>query len=526
VQPFKNEPILDFSLPDNRNRITRSLETLIGDPPEEVPLLIGGKEVTTDRWISSLDPGETNRILGRVAQAGPAEAEQAIRAAEEAFPRWSRTPPEERADILLRTAEILRRRRFEIDALMMLEAGKTRQEADGDLAEAIDFLEYYAREMIRYARGQPLAKLPGEENSFFYVPLGAGSVITPWNFPLAIPTGMISAAMVTGNTVIFKSCLETPLTAYRLVQALQEAGLPAGVVSYLPGDGPDTGEFLVRHPRTRFISFTGSKEVGQRITELAGKTVPGQRWIKRVIAEMGGKDAIIVDEDADLDEATEGIVTSAFGFQGQKCSACSRVIALESIYRDLINRVAERASQLRVGRVEDSETHLGPVISEEALQKILKYIEIGKGEGSLLTGGARARGKGLESGYFIQPTVFGDIAPEARIAQEEIFGPVLAMIPARNFDEAISIANGTEYGLTGAVYSRNREHLERARWEFHVGNLYFNRKCTAAMVGVHPFGGFNMSGTDSKAGGPDYLLLFLQAKLVSERIQPGRKAGT
>ncbi len=521
MQPFKNEPCLDYSLPENKKRITESLDAIISGPPEEVPLVIGGREIKTGRWNESRDPGESNRILGRVARAGAAEAEQAIAAAVEAFSGWSRTPPAERAEVLFRAAEILRRRRFEIVALMMLEAGKVRLEADADLAEAVDFLEFYGREMLRYADDQPLEKIPGEENHLYYIPLGVGSVIPPWNFPLAILAGMASAAVVAGNPVVLKPSSETPLMGYRFLEAMVEAGVPPGVLNYLPGSGAEIGDLIVQHPKVRFIAFTGSKEVGLRINELAAKTSPGQIWIKRVIAEMGGKDAIVVDDGVDLDAAAEGIIASAFGYQGQKCSACSRVIAHQAIYKEIVRRVAERASQLRVGRVEDPETQMGPVIGDGALKTITQYIEIGKGEGKLLTGGGRARGKDLESGCFLQPTVIADVPPEARISQEEIFGPVLAMTPARNFDEAISIANGTEFGLTGAVYSPSREHLEKARREFHVGNLYFNRKCTGALVGVHPFGGFNMSGTDSKAGGRDYLFLFLQAKVVSEKIKPG-----
>jgi 1-pyrroline-5-carboxylate dehydrogenase len=518
MEPFKNEPYLDFSRPEESRRIGQALEDVLAASPRERPLVLNGERVATGRWIESRDPGDPRRLLGRAACAGAEEAERALSAALEAFASWSRTPAGERAAVLHRTAAILRRRRLELDALVMLESGKVRAEADADVAEAIDFLEFYAREMLRYAEGHPLVRVAGEDNRLVYLPLGVAAVIAPWNFPIAILTGMTSAAIVTGNCVVLKPSNETPLIAYEVVEAFEQAGLPPGVLNLLPGRGSEIGELLVKHPRIRLVAFTGSKEVGLRINELAAATPPGQIWIKRVIAEMGGKDAIVVDSGVDLDSAAEGIVASAFGYQGQKCSACSRVIAVEGVYQELVERVAKRAGELRLGRVEDSRTEVGPVISESALKNVSRYIELGKGEGKLVAGGGRARVAGAEDGYFLEPTVFAGVDGKARIAQEEIFGPVLAMIPARDFDEALRIANGTQFGLTGAVYSRNHQHLEKARAEFHVGNLYLNRKCTGALVGVHPFGGFNMSGTDSKAGGRDYLLLFLQAKVVAERI--------
>ena len=518
MELFRNEQILDFSQGANRDGIAHAIAALLDQGPEDVPLKIGGERVVTGRWIESRDPGDARRLLGRVARAGAPEALRGIAAADEAFRTWSRTPPADRAAVLHRAAGIIRRRRLELDALLMLEAGKVALEADGDLAEAIDFLEFYAREMLRYAGEQPLVKLAGEANALTYIPLGVGAVIPPWNFPLAILAGMTAAAVVTGNTVVLKPSSETPLIGWRLAEVLEEAGLPAGVVNFVPGSGSEIGDLIVQHPRIRFISFTGSKEVGLRINELAARTSEGQIWIKRVVAEMGGKDSIIVDADADITAAADGIVASAFGYQGQKCSACSRAIILDPVYDEVVRRVVAGAGALRVGPVEDPATRVGPVIGEGALRSISKYIEIGKGEGRLVAGGARAQGPGLDNGFFLEPTVFADVHPKARISQEEIFGPVLALIRARDFDQALAIANNTEFGLTAAVYSRSRAHLEKARVEFHAGNLYFNRKCTGALVGVHPFGGFNMSGTDSKAGGRDYLLLFLQAKLVSEKV--------
>jgi 1-pyrroline-5-carboxylate dehydrogenase len=395
---------------------------------------------------------------------------------------------------------------------MIYEVGKSWAEADGDTAEAIDFLEFYGREMLRLAEDQPLTQIEGEESKLVYIPLGVGAAIPPWNFPGAIMVGMTAAALVTGNTVVLKPASSSPMIAWQFMRILEEVGLPAGVVNFVTGSGSKIGDALIENPRVRFIAFTGSREVGLRIHELAAKPQKGQLWLKRTVLEMGGKDAVVVDETADLDSAADGIVASAFGFQGQKCSAGSRAIIVDQVYDTVLQKVVEKTKKLSMGDVTQPETYLGPVIDESAFKKINEYIEVGKGEGRLLTGGGH-RGPG----YFIEPTVIADVAPQARVAQEEIFGPVLAVIKAKNFDDALDIANNTEYGLTGALYSRDSERIERAKEEFHVGNLYLNRKCTGALVGVHPFGGFNMSGTDSKTGGPDYLLLFTQAKAIATR---------
>jgi 1-pyrroline-5-carboxylate dehydrogenase len=409
----------------------------------------------------------------------------------------------------------MRKKRFLLNAVMILEVGKSWAEADGDTAEAIDFLEFYGREMLRYGADQPVVKYPGEKGKLVYVPLGVGVVIPPWNFPLAILAGMTSAAVVTGNTVVLKPSSDSPLIAWQYMEVMREAGLPPGVVNFVSGPGGAVGDTLVGHPKTRFVSFTGSKEVGIHINELAAKVQPGQIWLKRVVAEMGGKDSIIVDEGVNLDEAATGVVSSAFGFQGQKCSACSRVIVHEKVMDRFLQALVPKVEALTVGDPVDHRSYMGPVINRGAMETMLGYIDKGIAEGGrLLAGGVRAGG----DGWFLRPTVIGDVLPKATIAQEEIFGPVLAVIRARSYDEALDIANNTEYGLTGAVYTKNRKRLERAEREFHVGNLYLNRKCTGALVGVHPFGGFNMSGTDSKAGGRDYLLLFLQAKSIAERI--------
>lgn len=512
VQPYRHEPLTDFTVEANREAFLAALKKVESELGRDYPLVIGGERVMTEDKIISINPANKTEVVGRVAKANKELAERAMKTADEAFRTWSRTSPEARADILFRAAAIVRRRKHEFSAWLVKEAGKPWREADADTAEAIDFMEYYGRQMLKLKDGIPVESRPGETNRFFYIPLGVGVVISPWNFPFAIMAGTTVASLVTGNTVLLKPASATPVVAYKFVEVLEEAGLPAGVLNYIPGSGAEVGDYLVDHPRTRFISFTGSRDVGIRIYERAAKVHPGQIWLKRVIAEMGGKDAIVVDKEADLELAAQSIVASAFGYSGQKCSACSRAIIVEDVYDQVLSRVVELTKQLNVGDPAEQATFMGPVIDQGAYNKIMEYIEIGKQEGRLMTGGEGDDSKG----FFIQPTVFADVDPNARIMQEEIFGPVVAFAKARDFDHALEIANNTEYGLTGAVISRNRANLEKARHEFHVGNLYFNRGCTGAIVGYQPFGGFNMSGTDSKAGGPDYLILHMQAKTVSE----------
>ncbi|MER3524498.1 MAG: L-glutamate gamma-semialdehyde dehydrogenase [Ignavibacteria bacterium] len=516
IPKFKNEPLTDFSNPKNRKAQERAIEKVRSEIGREYPLLIGGEKITAQEKFSSYNPSRPSEIVG-VFQKGTAElATKVMGVALAKFEEWKDVAPKKRAEYLFKAAKVMRRRRFELNATMILEVGKTWPEADADTAEAIDFLEFYAREMLRYGVDQPVVKISGERGKLVYLPLGVGVVIPPWNFALAILTGMTSAAIVTGNTVILKPSSDSPLTGWRFVEVMEEVGLPAGVLNFVTGPGGAVGDTLVCHPQTRFVSFTGSKEVGIHIYEEAAKVRPGQIWLKRVVAEMGGKDSIIVDEGVDLDDAAAGVIVSAFGFQGQKCSACSRVIVLESIYDNVLDLLVKKAESITVGDAANPANYMGPVINAAAEQSILGYIRKGVAEGGrLVAGGSKAEGEG----YFIRPTVIADVDPLATIAQEEIFGPVLAVIKAKNFDEALAIANNTQYGLTGAVYSKNRKHLARAEKEFFVGNLYFNRKCTGALVGVHPFGGFNMSGTDSKAGGRDYLLLFLQAKSIAEKIK-------
>lgn len=515
MEVFKNEDYLDFSNPEISNKQKEAIAKVRSQLGKEYPNIVGGKEVFTDRKTISINPAFPSEIVGTFQKAGQNEAEEAMQAALAAFETWKKVPAAERASYLLKAAEIVRRRRMEINAWMIIEAGKSFLEADADTCEGIDFLEFYAREAIRYDQPQPLTPWAGEKNEYFYIPLGVGVCVPPWNFPWAIMLGIASAAIASGNTVIHKPSSETPMMAWLFADIMRETGLPAGVLNYFVASGAETGDYLVDHPKTRFISFTGSMEVGLRIIERAAKANPGQIWIKRVIAEMGGKDAIIVDSETDVDTAVAGVAASAFGFQGQKCSACSRAIVDAKIYDEFVTKLQAKVNEIKIGNpAEDFQA--GPVISKKAYDTILNYIEIGKTEGRLLNGGGKA--EGLGDGYYIQPTVFVDLDPNSRVSQEEIFGPVLAVSKARDFDHALEIVNGTIYGLTGAVYTDNPEKLERAKREYHVGNLYLNRKCTGAMVDVHPFGGFNMSGTDSKAGSKDYLMLFMQGKSVATKI--------
>ena len=514
LAPFRNEPIRDFSDPADAASLQAALGRVRATLGRRYPVIVGGERLHGSRTVPSRNPARPSEIVGEVDESTPELISRALDTATAAFESWKRTTWEFRAELLLRGAERIRREKDDWNALMILEVGKTWVEADADTAEAIDFLEFYAREALKLASPPPLTPIAGERNFTRYLPLGVGAVIPPWNFALAIMAGMSAAAIVTGNTVCLKPSPDASVVAARFVDLMHELGLPPGVLNFVPGEGPSVGEALVTDPRTRFISFTGSKGVGLRINELAAKTPPGQRWIKRVVAEMGGKDAIVVADDADIDAAAAGVAASAFGFGGQKCSACSRAIVVESVYDEFVGKLIAATQNMRVGDPALAQTSVSPVINEKAVQRIESYIAIGKGEGRLVAGGKRAPG----DGNFIEPTVFVDVEPHARIAQEEIFGPVVAVIKARDYDHALAIANDTEFGLTGAVFTRSRERLARAEDDFFVGNLYLNRKCTGALVGGQPFGGFNMSGTDSKAGGFDYLLFFVQAKTISEKI--------
>jgi 1-pyrroline-5-carboxylate dehydrogenase len=513
--PFANEPFVDFSQPENKRRMQSALADVQEKLGREYDIIIGGKRIRTTGKIFSMNPARPAEVIGVHQRAGAEHVEPAMQAAQTAFTSWSKVPAAERAALLFRAAALIRERSFEFYAWLTLEVGKNWGEADADVGETIDFLEFYGREALRLDAAKTPIQFPGERNQLRYIPLGVGAVIPPWNFPFAIMAGMTAASIVCGNTVILKPSVDAPTIAAKFMELLEEVGLPDGVVNFCPGEGPEFGSAVVAHPHTRFIAFTGSKAVGLEIHERAAKTQPGQIFIKRTILEMGGKDSIIVEADADLDAALDGVVASAFGFNGQKCSACSRAIVAADVYDVFCDRLQERVAKIKTGDPAKN-IYTGPVISEKAYRKVLDYIEIGKKEGTVLNGGRAIETP--EGGYYIAPTVIADVAPKARISLEEIFGPVLAIIKSHSFDDALAIANNTEYGLTGAIYTSSREKLDRAREEFNVGNLYFNRKCTGAMVGAHPFGGFNMSGTDSKAGGPDYLLLFTQAKSIAEKI--------
>lgn len=516
VPPFRNETLTDFTFPENREQMQSALSAVRAQLGKEYLLLLDGRRDKAPQTFVSRNPSRSSEIVGIHQKASPEQAKRAVEAAYAGFPVWSATPAAERSRLLLETARLLRRRKFEFNAWMILEAGKTWPEAEADTSEAIDFCEYYARQMLKLASPEPLVEMPGEKGQLRYLPLGVGVIIPPWNFPLAILAGMTAAALVTGNTVVIKPSSETPTVAAKFVEVLGEAGFPPHSFQFLTGSGATVGDVLVEHPKTRFVSFTGSRDVGLRINELAARPQPGQIWIKRVVAEMGGKDAIIVDAEADVEAAAQGVLVSAFGYQGQKCSACSRAIVDEKVYDETLARLADKVKTLRVGPADDPASYMGPVISDTAQRTILAYIEQGKREGRLVAGGGPAEG----DGYYLQPTVIADVPAGAVIFREEIFGPVLAVTKAKDFEHALELANDSEYGLTGAVYSRNRAKLDLAAGRFFVGNLYLNRKCTGAMVGAHPFGGFNMSGTDSKAGGPDYLLQFVQAKSIAEKVGP------
>ncbi|MFZ1977096.1 MAG: L-glutamate gamma-semialdehyde dehydrogenase [Bacteroidota bacterium] len=513
---FKNEPLTDFSKPKNRKGMERALAVIKAGLGKTHPVVIGDQEIFTEATFQSINPSKPEEAVGIFSKADPELACKAVEAAAEKFEEWKWVDPRKRAGYLFKAANLMRRRKHEFSAVMIEEVGKTWPEADADTAEAIDFLEFYAREMLRYSVRQTVTRISSEKNELIYIPLGVGVVVPPWNFALAILTGMTSAAVVTGNTVVLKPSSDSPLTGWMFFQLMREAGLPNGVINFVTGSGSTIGDVLVAHPKTRFVSFTGSKEVGIHINELAARVQPGQRWIKRVVAEMGGKDAVIIDEKTDLNAAAQATVISAFGFQGQKCSAASRAIVIEPLYAKFLELLGEKTKNLKVGISDDPSNSIGPVVNKSSEEKIYSYIQKGIAEGGrLIAGGKKATG----SGYFIEPTIIADVDPNGTIAQEEIFGPVLAVLKAKNFDDALAIANNTEFGLTGGVWTKNRKNAEKAKRLFHVGNFYVNRKITGALVGVHPFGGFNMSGTDSKAGGRDYLLLFLQAKSISEKIK-------
>ncbi|GAB3798306.1 L-glutamate gamma-semialdehyde dehydrogenase [Virgibacillus kimchii] len=512
VLPFKHEPFTDFNDETNQKEFEAALNKVKGELGQEYPIVINGEKIYTDNKLTSYNPGNKEEVIGKVSMATKDHIEQAMESAKEAFKTWSTWSAKERADVLFRAAAKVRRRKHEFSAWLVYDAGKPWNQADGDTAEGIDFLEYYARQMVELGEGKELNHRVNEHNAYTYQAMGSGVVIPPWNFAFAIVAGTTVAPIVAGNTVLMKPSENTPVIAYKLVEVLEEAGLPKGVLNFVPGDPAEIGDYLVDHKDTQFINFTGSRATGTRIFERAAKVQEGQQHLKTVVAEMGGKDTIIVDKEADLDLAAQSIVDSAFGFSGQKCSACSRAIVHKDVYDEVLEKSIELTKELTVGTPSEENVYMGAVVNQKQFDKIKEYIELGKQEGELAYGGETDDSKG----YFVHPTIFKDMDPKGRLMQEEIFGPVVGFAKANDFDELLEIANNTEYGLTGAVISDNRENLNRARTEFQVGNLYFNRGCTAAIVGYQPFGGFKMSGTDSKAGGPDYLHHFLNAKTVTE----------
>lgn len=513
MKEFKNEVYTDFKNEEKRKEMEKVLENVEKDFGKEHHIVIGGKKIKLDEKFVSINPSNKDEIIGVFQKGDKKIAEMALNNAWEAFKIWKNFNQEKRAEYLLKIADTLRKKRLEFDSYLVFETGKNWLEADADVAEAIDFCDYYALESLKYGKIFDMYPYDNEKDEMVYIPLGAGVIIPPWNFPLAILVGMTTSAIVTGNTVVLKPSSDSPFIATKFMEVLEEVGLPDGVVNLVTGPGPVVGDYLVKHPKTRFISFTGSKEVGLKIVEEAGKHYEGQIWIKRVVAEMGGKNAIIVEDDANIDSAVTGCIASAFGFQGQKCSALSRLLVNEKIYDEFLNKYIEKAKNIKIGPTKLYENYLGPVINETSYNKILNYIEIGKKDGKILAGGEPDENK---EGYFIKPTVIELNDINSRVWKEEIFGPVVGVLKYKNFEDAIKLFNDTEYGLTGAIYTKDREKINIAKKELHCGNFYINRKCTGAMVGVHPFGGFNMSGTDSKAGGPDYLLLFLQAKAIGE----------
>jgi RHH-type proline utilization regulon transcriptional repressor/proline dehydrogenase/delta 1-pyrroline-5-carboxylate dehydrogenase len=512
--PFRNEPPTDFARSENRDAMRGALERVQVELGRSYPLLIGGEEIgAVPRWLDSLDPSHSSRVVGRVAAAGASHADAAVAAARRAFPAWAAKPAHDRAAILVGAAAIMRNRRLELAAWEVYECGKPWAEADADVCEAIDFCEFYAREMIRLAAPRR-RDVAGETNFTEPIPRGVAVVIPPWNFPLAIPTGMTAAAVAAGNAVVLKPAGQSPVILWHLRRALSDAGLPAGVVNYLPGMGSEIGPVLINHPDVDMVAFTGSREVGLLINRQAADTPPGQTHVKRVIAEMGGKNAIVIDDDADLDEAVVGVIASAFGYSGQKCSACSRVIVLDGIYRAFLARLVEAARAVKVGPADDPETVVGPVIDAAARRRILEYQQLASTEGQVVF--HAEIGPLAERGYFVGPMIVADVPPDARIAQEEIFGPVLAILKAKDLDDALRIANGTAYALTGGIYSRSPANIERVKRDFRVGNLYINRGITGALVDRQPFGGFKLSGIGTKAGGPDYLHEFLLTRCITE----------
>jgi len=512
-KPFENEPLRDFARADVRSAFKAALDRVLSDAGIHCPVVIAGHEMETAERILSVSPSDSKRVVAASASATEEHADLAVAAAQEAFAHWRAVPMEERAAMLDKAADIMASRRDELAAWTCIEAGKPWRDADADIAEAIDFCRYYALVARTFAAPER-HDVPGESNATVLAPRGPTVVISPWNFPIAILTGMAAAPLVTGNPVILKPAEQTPASGYHVFRIFREAGIPEGVVHFLPGKGEVVGARLVAHPDVATIAFTGSRAVGGLIARRAAETSTGVVGLKRVIAEMGGKNAIVVDDDADLDEAVPGVLASAFGYAGQKCSACSRVIAVGRVYEPFVERLTAAAKTLVAGPAEDPSASIGPLIDAESVARVHRYVELAERDGKVFFRGELPRG--TERGYFAAPVIVGGIPADHALAQEEIFGPVLLVLRARDIDEAFAIANGTAYALTGGIYSRSPAHIEQARVSFDVGNLYINRKITGAQVSRHPFGGHRGSGTGGKAGGRDYLLHFGNLRAISE----------
>ena len=514
MKEFVNEPALDFSEEPHKKGMQDALSKVDSEKGKAYPLLINGEKIMLEDKIISVNPSKKDEVIGYSSSAGIEQAELAMQCALEAFPSWSATTAAERVAYFDQFKKVLLARRYEITAWIVEEGGRNFSEAYSEVAQVVDFCNSYGNGMLEYEKGIPMIQTDIEANECIYLPMGVGVVIPPWNYPLALMAGMTIAALITGNTVVLKPSSETPVVAYKFVEMLMNCGIPKGVVNLVTGSGGKIGDYLVSHPKTRFVSFTGSKEVGLHISELAAKIQPDQIWIKRVIAEMGGKNAIIVDSTADFESAADGIITSAFGFQGQKCSACSRALIMDDIYDQFVPFLLDKISKIEVAPARKN-TMMGPVISKSAFDKIVSYINIGKEEGKLVSGGTYDDSEG----FYIAPTVFENIDPTARLGQEEIFGPVVALMKIHSFDEGLAIANQTVYALTGSVYSKDRTHIALAKKAFNVGNFYINRKTTGGMVNQQPFGGYNLSGTCAKTGIKEYLTNFLLTRTIAEKLK-------
>ncbi len=513
VARFGNVADTDYARIEAREEAKEAFENVRKELGKMYLPLINGEYQNTQVTVDSVNPSNPTEVIGKIGLISREQADEALQAAKVAFPHWRRTPVKERAGVLRKAADLMEKRRAELSAWVCLEVGKALREADGEVSEAIDFCRYYADEMERLEQGYNY-DIAGETNRYIYQPRGIALVISPWNFPLAIATGMTVGALVAGNCTLLKPAETSSVIAAKLAEILVEAGIPKGVFQYVPGKGSQVGAYMVKHPDVHLIAFTGSQEVGCRIYADAAIVQPGQQHLKRVIAEMGGKNAIIVDESADLDQAVAGVVQSAFGYSGQKCSACSRVIVVDSVYDTFVGRLVEATRSLNIGAAEAPSTQVGPVIDATARDRIRDYIEKGRQEAEVAL-----EMPSPNTGYFIGPVIFTNVAPDAKIAQEEIFGPVVGVIRVKDFLEALKVANGTNYALTGGLYSRTPSHIQQASTEFEVGNLYINRTITGAIVARQPFGGFKLSGVGSKAGGSDYLLQFLEPRVVTENIQ-------